>query len=144
MNFLTLNIGIFEFDSDGLFVSGFDVETLNERFDFQTNGREVILERVDYIEGLTVGDKVVGTGKSSVADFHVFTGGGDEVDSKAFPLFGVGRVDLELDAALSGSGVDDLDLHGGGFLTGDFVDSCISPQVPKETVGSEEKASSNW
>ena len=51
---------------------------------------------------------------------------------------------LELDAALSGLRVDDLDFHGGRLLAGEFVDSCISPQVPKETVGSEEKDSSNW
>ena len=127
-----------------MLVCGLDVETLNEGFDFQTNGGEVFLQGIDHVEGLTVGSFIGITGESGIAEFHVAASGGDEVDAETLPLGSIGGVDLELDVTLGRLRVDDLDLHAGGFLTGDFVDSCISLQVPKETVGSEAKASSNW
>ena len=141
---LDIGVGVFEFDSDGLFVGGLDIETLDEGFDFEADGGEVLLERVDHVEGFVAGDQIGGTGEGGVAELHVGAGGGDEVDAETLPLGGVGGVHLELDAGFGGLGVDDLDFHGGGFLAGDFVDSCIPPQVPKEMVGSEAKDSSNW
>ena len=90
MHLLPLHVCVFELNADGLLVGGLDIEALDERLDFEADGGEVLLQRVLDVEGLVGGDEVGRTCEGGVAEFHILTSGGNEVDFQALPLVGVG------------------------------------------------------
>lgn len=78
--FFTFDVGIGELNSNTLFISRFNIKTLNKRFNFQTGAGKIFGDGICYLKDFIGGSLALRIGEDGSSEFHVRSCTGDEVN----------------------------------------------------------------